>query len=444
MREVTGVVRSVDDEEVFWKLLGVNMVSYARNSEGQFVGTGLLNPLLDKLSLVTMLVSQAKLYSQYDELARWKGKMVANPFAPPVGSRPQLRAMKGLLKKYLFGKISPLAMTYAVTYRCQCNCVHCSAARFHRGDIPELSTAEAKRLIDESLDLGICILAFTGGEPLLRPDIFELIAHVDQRKAMPIMFTNGLLLSPETADRLAEAGLYTLFLSLDAPTAEEHDGLRGMPGLFDKAVEGMLRMKSKGVLVGISSYASRTGTANGMYRKMYERAKSLGVHTMLLFDSVPTGRQLRDTREMLTDDQREEILAFTRDIFARRGVPSLSSQVWQNSLEGYLGGIGCLAGNIQYYVTAYGDVAPCDFTPLSFGNIREKSLGEIWERFMAHPAYAHGSHICRMQHPGFRRCFIDPIPEDAMLPYRIEDLPCVDYQARASVKRDVRLAPKTV
>jgi MoaA/NifB/PqqE/SkfB family radical SAM enzyme len=389
-----------------------------------------LNPFIDRLGIIPMLVSQARFYSRYDNLAQWKGKKVANPFAPPIGSRPQFRAIKGLLKKYILGRPSPLAMTFAVTYRCQCACPHCSAARFLRPGVPELSTGEAKRVIDESLDLGICILAFTGGEPMLRSDIFDLISRVDHRKAMPIMFTNGLLLSKENVDRLVDAGLYTVFLSLDAPTAEEHDRLRGMPGLFDTAVEGLARLKSKGVLVALSTYASRTGTDKGLYRGMYGLARSLGVHSMLLFDNVPTGRQLEATNEMLRDDQREEILAFTRELFDRAAVPTLSSQVWQNSLEGYLSGIGCLAGNVQYYVGAYGAVSPCDFTPLGFGNIREESLRDIWTRLRTHPAYRHTSHICRMQHPGFRQVYIDPIPSGAPLPFPIDRLPCLDYRAQ--------------
>jgi radical SAM protein with 4Fe4S-binding SPASM domain len=137
---------------------------------------------------------------------------------------------------------------------------------------------------------------------------------------------------------------------------------------------------------------------------------------------------------MLTNEQREEILAFTRETFDRKEIPSLPSQVWQNSLEGFLGGIGCLAANIQYYVTAYGDVTPCDFTPLSFGNIRTRSLSQIWRKLLAHPAYRHNSHMCRMQHANFRRCYVDPIPEDASLPYEIENLPCVDYRAQHAVQ----------
>jgi MoaA/NifB/PqqE/SkfB family radical SAM enzyme len=418
---------SVDHERVFWELFGRKLISFRKLDDGRYVGSGLLNPVLDRLGLFTMLALQARFYAKYKSLPQWKGMRVANPFAPPVGSRPQLRALWGLVKKYILGRPSPLAMTFAVTYRCQCSCVHCSAGRFQRSDVPELSTEEAKRLIDESQKLGVCILAFTGGEPLLRPDIFELIAHVDQRKCLPLMFTNGVLLNAETIDRLAEAGLYTLFVSLDAATAEEHDRLRSTPGLFERAVNGLRLAKEKGIMAGVSSYASRSGTAAGRYKEMYALTAELGADTLLLFDSVPTGKQIRQTSEMLTEEQREEILEFTRGIFKRSALPSLSSQAWQNSLEGYLSGIGCLAANIQYYVSAYGDVAPCDFAPLSFGNIREEPLRGIWQRLVNHPAYNHTSHICRMQHAGFRRCYIDPIPDGARLPYPIAQLPRVNY-----------------
>ncbi|MFX0106391.1 MAG: SPASM domain-containing protein, partial [Candidatus Hodarchaeota archaeon] len=109
-------------------------------------------------------------------------------------------------------------------------------------------------------------------------------------------------------------------------------------------------------------------------------------------------------------------------------VPPLSSQSWQNSVEAYLSGIGCLAGNIQYYASAYGDISPCDFSPLSFGNIRKEPLKKIWMRMVKHPAYNHRSPFCRMQDKNFRHFYIDPIPDDAYLPYPINKLPRVDYR----------------
>lgn len=422
-----------EKEKVYLRLFGLKLISFKILRDGRIIGTGLLNPLIKLFSLFIMLYLQARFYKKYESLGRWKGKRVANPFAPPVGSRPQLRALKGLVKSTLFLRPFPVAMTFAVTYRCQCNCVHCSAGNHMRDDVPELSTEEAKKLIDDSQDLGITILAFTGGEPLLRKDIYELIAYVDQRKAMPILFTNGLLLTDENVERLAEAGLYTLFVSLDSPDPEEHDRLRGMPGLFNRAIEGLLKMKSKGVLVAISSYATRSATEKGMYKRIYKLAQELGVHNLILFDGVPTGKMLKDTKEVLTPEQREELLQYSEYVFQNEIIPPFCSQSWQNSIEGNLAGIGCLAANIQYYVSAYGDVAPCDFTPLSFGNIRNEPLKKIWKKMIHHPAYNHRTQFCRMQHEVFRKCYIEPIPDDAILPYPVEKLPYVDYRKKGII-----------
>jgi MoaA/NifB/PqqE/SkfB family radical SAM enzyme len=418
----------MEEEKVLWKPLGLKLISFKKLEDGEIVGTGFLNPVLDRFSLFTMLYFQAKFYKQYSDLAQWNGKMVSNTFAPPVGSRPQFRALKALVKSHIFRVSFPLVMTFAVTYKCQCRCPHCSAANHVRSDIEELSTEEAKRLIDESLDLGISVIAFTGGEPLVRKDIFELISYVDKRKAICHLFTNGLLLNDAYVQKLADAGLYSLFLSLDSPYPEEHNRMRGVPGLFEKGVEGLQKLKSKGIFVALSSYATRSGTVKGMYKKMYEFAQKIGVQNLVLFDNVPTGALMRDTSEMLTKDQREEIIDYTTNIFNQRMKPTLSSQAWQNSIEGYLGGIGCVAGCIQYYVSAYGEVTPCDFTPLSFGSIREESLKKIWKRMRSHPAYKHRRQFCRMQNPKFRHAYIDPIPEDAILPFSVDKLPRVDFR----------------
>lgn len=153
--------------------------------------------------------------------------------------------------------------------------------------------------------------------------------------------------------------------------------MRGIEGIYDRAIEGIMRMKEQGVVVGISSYASRSGTEKGLYRKLYSTAQRLGVHNLLLFDNVPTGKRIKDTSKMLTMEQREEILDFSENIFSNSTLPPLSSQAWQNALGAYLGGIGCFAANVQYYVSAYGEVTPCDFAPRAFGNIREEPLKRI-------------------------------------------------------------------
>jgi len=418
----------MEREKVIWKLFGKKLISFKKLKTGEIIGTGLLNPILQRLGFITMLLVQINFYRGYKNLGKWNGKRVSNTFAPPLGTKPMFRLMEAAIKGRIFRHPFPVAMTFAITYKCQCNCVHCSAGRHLNRSIPELSTKEAKRVIDESQNLGVSIIAFTGGEPLLREDIFELIAYVDKKKAVPLLFTNGEFLTNENVDKLAKAGLYSLFVSIDSPYPQEHDTLRKREGLFEKALQGIERMKKKGVFVGLSSYATKTGTERNMYKKVYKLARDLKLLNVMLFDGVPTGNMLKDTSELLTPNQREEIREFSSILFKNSIIPPLSSQSWQNSIEGYLGGIGCLAGNIQYYMSAYGEVTPCDFTPLSFGNIRNESLKKIWNRMVQHKAYNHRSTFCRMQNPNFRHFYIDPIPENQLLPYDIYNLPNIDYR----------------
>lgn len=424
-----------------WKLGRLKLLAFETSEvgDGEVKGTGLLNPLLRGLNLAVVMYLQSQFYAKY-HVATWRGKRVANPFAPPVGSRPQFRALKALAKSHLTGISYPLACTFAVTYRCQLQCRHCSAARHVRKEEQELSTAEAKRVIDESLDMGVAVIAFTGGEPLLRKDIFELISYVDPHKAVAHLFTNGLLLTEDVVDKLQAAGLYTLFVSLDSVDPEEHDRLRGRAGVFRAAVEGVQRALDKGLMVCLSSYASRRNTEADHYRRMHELGKKLGVHMVVLFDCVPTGALLHDTSDMLTPEQKEMIGQYNSYLFHHGIRPVLAAQAWQNSVEGYLSGIGCVAGHLQYYVSAYGDVTPCDFTPLSFGSLRQESLKHIWARMVHHPAYHHVSRRCRMQNPQFRAVYIDPIPDDAGLPYPIHLLPQLDYRTLESASTATSVA----
>ncbi|MFX0004486.1 MAG: radical SAM protein, partial [Candidatus Hermodarchaeota archaeon] len=276
-------------ERIFWQLFGKRLLSYKQFENGKTVGTGFLNPIVDRFRLIIMIIFQAKFYNTYN-LGQWRGNRVANTFSPPIGSRAMFRAIKNVIRGKILRHARPIAMTFAVTYKCQLNCVHCSAGKHKKVNIPELNTEEAKRVIEEGQNLGISIIAFTGGEPLLREDIFELISYVNQKKTVPILFTNGLLLTQENVDKLAKAGLYSLFVSIDSPVPDEHNKLRGKAGLFETAIEGIKRAKEKGIFVGFSSYATQSSTKEGQYKKIHELAKQLGLHNVMLFDGVPTGK----------------------------------------------------------------------------------------------------------------------------------------------------------
>jgi MoaA/NifB/PqqE/SkfB family radical SAM enzyme len=413
-----------------WRPFGVKLLGFETSDEvdGEIKFTGLLKPIVAVMKLPIAMYLQSQLYSKYD-LGMWEGRRIANPFAPPVGSYAQLRALKAIAKSHLLGRSYPLVITFAVTYRCQLRCAHCSAVRHIRRNERELNTKEAKRVIDESLDMGVAVVTFTGGEPLMREDIFDLISHVDKRKAITLLFTNGFLLTDDVLNKLKEAGLYSLFVSLDSVDPDEHDTLRGRLGVFRAAVEGIERALNKGMMVTIASYASRSNTKRHHFLKMHKLGRKLGVHMVMFFDCISTGALLHDTSEMLTPQQKRRIAQYSAYNFNLGTRPIFVSQAWQNSPEGYLSGVGCVAGHLQYYVSAYGDVQPCDFTPLSFGNIRQTPLKRIWKRMIRHPAYNHLSRRCRMQNFKFRELYIDPIPDEAPLPYPIGKLPRLDYRS---------------
>ncbi len=202
------------------------------------------------------------------------------------------------------------------------------------------------------------------------------------------------------------------------------EGTLELSGTFriDAAVKGIQNAQAAGLLVGLSSYCSRTNVEQGHHLRMHRLAQRLGLLTVLLFDAIPTGSLLKNEDVMLTAEQHRLLAEHTDRVLTEGIVPPLASQSWQNTMIGYLSGTPCFAGFIQIYITAYGDVTPCDFTPLSFGNVRTESLRRIQHKITRHPAYNHKSVTCRMQQPDFRKLYIDSIPDGSALPYSIDKL----------------------
>lgn len=349
-------------------------------------------------------------------VATRRGGNVYTLYQPPVPSKAAVSDLTRKLMRIFTKAPYPSTCTLQTTNRCQAACVHCSAAfNMAQKERQELTTDEFKKLIDQALNLGVVNVTLSGGEPLLREDILELIAHVDQDRANCMMFTNGALLTREMARRLNEAGIFSVMVSLDSPDEEEHDAMRACPGLFRKAVEGIRNLLEEGVLAGISTYAGHENLKDGKLQQMMELGKELGIQELTVFDTVPTGRYLRSCDCMLTQEERDEMRRLTEMWRENPDYPLCISMAWINSPQGS----GCFAANEQFYMTAWGDIGPCDFTPLSFGNVREEPLAAIWQRMLSHPAYKDAHDRCRMQDPLFRKEYIDTIPEGTRLPLEV-------------------------
>ncbi len=332
--------------------------------------------------------------------------------SPPLGSPAARRRVRRIVDTMArTGPSSqPLAIrtphvaTVAVTYACQCACAHCSAVDYQRETAlagASLTGAELQDVVAQAVDLGATCVILTGGEPLLFDGLPDLIASIERSRSVCTVFTNGELLTEDTIARLAAAGLYGVFVSLDGADAQSHDAHRGRPGLWEKATAGLKRCQQAGLLTGISTYVTREKLASGEMDRMMDVARALGVLEVFLFDVIPTGRLQGQRDCLLSDREAEQIVEFRRTYTPRPDYPRIVHQTMFASIAYPCVAEGCPAAMVQLHVRANGDVSPCDFTPCSFGNIREQPLREIWDAMAASALYATPSARCRLSKPDF-------------------------------------------
>lgn len=352
-------------------------------------------------------------------LALVNGMVAYDLTQPPLGSGPSMRIMRTAARyRLLRQEARPISIVLMATAACNMRCRHCSAERNMRRDGAGLSYEELCDVIDQFVALGGASVVFSGGEPTLNPRLCDLVARVPGDKAISAMFTNGSRIDRAFAEDLRAAGMYAVLVSIDAPDAAEHDARRSTAGAFAKATAAVGHVREAGMLAGISSYMSRPDLLAGGFQKLTRLAEDVGAHQLFLFDAVPTGALLHDTRMTLAPGDRARL----RDLVAAyNGLPygpGVMGQSWVNSSDG----CGCFAGFYQCYLTADGELTPCDFTPISFGNVRERPLLDLWRAMRASPEWGRRFGDCRMQDPAFRREHIDVIPQGEPLPVRWDRL----------------------
>jgi MoaA/NifB/PqqE/SkfB family radical SAM enzyme len=270
------------------------------------------------------------------------------------------------------------------------------------------------------VELGATNITFTGGEPLLRKDLEEMVALAARHHATALVFTNALALDERRAISLKEAGLTAVFISLDSPDPEEHDHCRGKAGSFQAVKEGVQHALRAGLAVCLSTYATNESVHDRKLSKLAAIASEWGVHEISVFDVIPTGKLLQSEELLLTPESHKAIRKEAKELNRCYDFhPRIITQSWTNSKSGMAILIGCLAGHLQFHITPDGEFTPCDFTPLSFGNVRSESVGELWRKVIGHAAYCRHCTKCRMQTPSFREKYIRCIPSNANLPYPI-------------------------
>lgn len=348
------------------------------------------------------------------------GSKAFSLLTPPLGSPAARRRVRHIMENMLQASKpaatgnggvnfaaagrTPHVMTMAVTYNCQCDCQHCSAVDYQektRLEKSALSFDELKNVVEQTVDLGTTCLVLTGGEPLLFERIYDLIRSVDKSRCVCTLFTNGEFLLPHTVKRLKEAGVFGVFVSVDRADPEDHNANRRRAGLAQKAFHGLKLCQEAGILTGISTYATKEKIQTGELDAMMDLARDLDVLEVFLFDVIPTG-QLKNQHDcILSDADAQHIIDFRARYTAMPEFPRVIHQTMFSSIAYPCVAEGCPAGMVQVHLRANGDVSPCDFTPYSFGNIRQRPLKDIWESMAGNALYAEPSARCRLSKPEF-------------------------------------------
>jgi radical SAM protein with 4Fe4S-binding SPASM domain len=269
-----------------------------------------------------------------------------------------------------------LIVAWETTSACNLRCSYCRARAKAEPDLDELSTKEALDLIDEVAPLKP-LLILSGGEPLLRPDIFLLARYAVSKGLRVSLATNGTLLTPEIVDMIASSGVSRISISLDGVTPEEHDAARGQ-GCYLQVMKGIENLCGR---VDFQINFTVTKRNARCILPIFDLADSLGAKALHFFFLVPTGRGAEG--DLISPEMQEELL---RQIDLERSKRTIEVQVTcapqfariARPGSGRRGG-GCLAGTSFAFISRRGDVYPCGYLPALAGNVREQSFREIWE-----------------------------------------------------------------
>ena len=279
-------------------------------------------------------------------------------------------------------KYVPLVISWNMTLKCNLKCSHCYINAKETDAITnELSTDAAKMLIHQICEVSKPLLILSGGEPLLRDDVYEIIKYGADRGLRMGMGSNGMLIDDEVARKLKEAGMWTVAISLDSSIPERHDEFRGVKGCWEHAVNAIKALKKAGIEVQVNCTVTQQNYDE--VDDVMALAESLGVENFHLFFLVPTGRgtDIQDITPQMYEEMIRSTLAKTTK-YKLNVKPSCAPQFMRVAKDK---GVdmsrwvrGCMAG--LYYCRIYpsGEVTPCPYMPVSLGNIREKSFKDIW------------------------------------------------------------------
>lgn len=313
----------------------------------------------------------------------------------------------------------PRLIFWETTAGCNLHCIHCRRIEVADQLTPhDLSTEEAFRFIDDVAAIGAPVFVLSGGEPLMRPDIFEIARYATDAGLPVALATNGTLIDDVMAARIKASGVKRVSISFDGADAATHDAFRGLPGSFDAALRGFRALRQVGLPVQINTTVAKHNQAQ--LEGVLQLAKDLDAIALHLFLLVPVGCgvEIADD-QMVSAEDYERILNWMYDMettvtdlqFKATCAPHYFRVMHQRRAEDRRKGIqrelpashhrqvhgshpheshphahkmhaatkGCLAGTGVAFVSHRGEVFPCGYLPVEAGNIRRELFGDVWQ-----------------------------------------------------------------
>ncbi|MDY6863994.1 MAG: radical SAM protein [Thermodesulfobacteriota bacterium] len=287
---------------------------------------------------------------------------------------------------------------WETTIGCNLECIHCRRLKVDKQlSENDLTTSQAFRLLEDIVEVGRPIVILSGGEPLFRPDIFEIANKAGELGLITALATNGTLITEDIAKNIAESGIQRVSVSLDGAHEVTHDNFRKIPGSFKKAIDGLKQLNRVKISTQINSTITRKN--RNEIKDLYNLALKLKAEALHFFMLVPVGCGVEIVdEEMMEPEQYEKVLTwlyeiekegkiqikatcapqYYRIIHQRGSVQGKGLKTHSNAMAAVTK--GCLAGTGVCFISHTGEVFPCGYLPVSSGNITKKPLKEIWEK----------------------------------------------------------------
>jgi AdoMet-dependent heme synthase len=297
---------------------------------------------------------------------------------------------------------APFTIAWEITRACAYACVHCRADAQHKRDARELSTAEARTLIERLAAFGNHpILIFTGGDPMLRPDLFELIAYATEcGLRCSLTPTATALPTKERLEKVREAGIRRIALSLDAPRSEVHDNFRQVPGSWQRTLDILHRAQDVGLSVQVNTTVSKHNV--DLLHEMIPFIQEVNAVQWSVFFLVPTGRA--QLENMISPEQHEKIFNWLYDLSqsAPFDIKSTAAPMYRRvaiqrkraeaggkpvTFQGagfqYADGLnrptkGVNDGNGFLFISHIGEIQPSGFLPITAGDVRRDDIVDVY------------------------------------------------------------------